>query len=49
MNQILKLLVMGLVETKKVGGFETVSPIHSEHSGVRTVNTLAKHDNSEIQ
>ena len=44
MNKIIRLLMVGLVETKKVGRVETVSPIHSKHSGVRTVNRVARYN-----
>ena len=37
---------MELVGTKKVGPVETVSPIHSEHPGVRTVNGVTRYDNT---
>ena len=48
MDKIIRVLSDGgaLVETKKVGRVGTVSPIHSEHSGVRTVNRIARYDNT---
>ena len=42
MNEIIRLLMVRLVENKNVGSVETVSPIHSEHSGAKTVNGVAR-------
>ena len=35
-----------MVETEKMGRVKTVSPIHSKHSGVITVNRVARYDNT---
>ena len=46
MNKIIRLRMVGLVETKMVGQVDTVSSIYSEHSSVRTVNRVARYDNT---
>ena len=47
MNKIIiTLLMVELLETRKVGRVEPVSPIHSENSGVRTVNREASYGNA---
>ena len=47
MNKIIRLLIVGLEELNKESGpVEAVSPIHSAHSGARTVNKVARYDNT---